>query len=647
MTRTPKAMETITGMMGSIVTINLPGLRCRFRSGPRVTSKVGEGIPQTYAEGNQGAIPTRTSPKTSPPDSRSSYLSSEAPSSVLTSGTKGIPMWKAAGLSLLALVLVGPSPSATLVQTPALADAIRNRIEAGRARGEWTAAGENLLAVRALPEVYTARGFSGIWTSDGLMTPEAEGFLDYLRRGEEEGLRPEDYHLQAIDSLRSTIHSLPGPETRRQVDLELLLSDAFLVFGSHLLQGRVNPVSINSEWLANRRNADMSRVLGEAAETDGFVEALVGLLPRQPGYAKLKDALSHLREVADAGGWALVPEGNTLREGDSDPRVLALRTRLLASGDYRPASGTEPRSQDSEVFDSVLAEAVRRFQARNGLDQDGAVGSGTLAALNVSAQNRVRQLEVNLERWRWLPEDLGSRHILVNIAGFSVTVVEGDDTVMVKRAIVGRQYRQTPVFSSRMTYLVLSPFWHVPPTIAAVDKLPEIKKDPAYVASQRMVLLDASTNRPVDVNSVDWSAITGSGFNQRYRLRQEPGPNNALGDVKFMFPNPHNVYLHDTPSRELFARTERGFSSGCIRLERPLELAEFLLKGDPRWSREGIRAAVDRRVEKTVTLPEPIPVHIQYWTAWVGDEGELDFRRDLYMRDVLVHEALSAPPPGT
>lgn len=555
-------------------------------------------------------------------------------------------MWKAAGLSLLAFSLLGPNPARIQAQTPTLPDAIRNRLEAGTTRNEWTAAGEEILAVRALPEVYAERGFSEIWTSGGRMTPGAVRFLAYLRGADEEGLGPEDYHLQAIDSLLSTPHPLPGPETRRQVDLELLLSDAFLVFGSHLLQGRVNPVTINPEWLANRRNANMSRVLGEAAETGGFVDALMALLPRQPGYAKLKEGLSRHREVTKAGGWGVVSEGKTLREGDSDPRVLALRVRLSGSGDYHPVAGTAPESQDAQLFDSVLDASVRLFQARHGLDPDGAVGSGTLEALNVSSEDRVRQLEVNLERWRWLPEDLGARHILVNIAGFSVSVVEGNGRAMEMRAVVGRQYRQTPVFSSRMTYLVLSPFWHVPPTIAAVDKLPEIKKDPAYVASQRMVLLDASTNQPVDVYSVDWDAMTGSDLNQRYRLRQDPGPNNALGDVKFMFPNSHNVYLHDTPTRELFARAERGFSSGCIRLERPMELAAYLLRGDPRWSGEGIRAAVDRRVETTVNLPEPIPVHIQYWTAWVGEGGELNFRRDLYGRDVLVSEALAAPPPG-
>jgi murein L,D-transpeptidase YcbB/YkuD len=555
-------------------------------------------------------------------------------------------MRKIIGVVLILLAGLGPSPTTAQVQGTDLANAIRNRLEAGAARGEWTAAGEAILAVRALPQVYAERNFSEIWTSSGRMTQGADRFLAFLRRSDEEGLRPEDYHLQVIDSLRSTPDPPPGPETRRMVDLELLLSDAFLVLGSHLLQGRVNPVSINPEWLANRRNADMSRVLGEAAESGGFTDALSALVPRQSGYVKLKEALSQLRVLARAGGWHAVPEGKTLREGDSDDRVLALRARLLASGDYHPAEGTPLESQSAEFFDAVLDLSVRRFQTRHGLEPDGAVGSGTLSALNVPIEDRIRQLEVNLERWRWLPDDLGSRHILVNIAGFSVVVVEDDRKALEMRAIVGREYRQTPVFSAQMTYLVLSPFWHVPPTIAAVDKLPEIKKDPAYIASQSMVLLDAATNQPVDESSVDWEAMTGSVFNQKYRLRQDPGPRNALGDVKFMFPNPHSVYLHDTPSRELFGRSERGFSSGCIRIERPMELAEYLLRGDPRWNRAGMKTAIDRRVETTVILPEPIPVHVQYWTSWVGEDGELNFRRDLYTRDELVHQALSAPPPG-
>jgi murein L,D-transpeptidase YcbB/YkuD len=556
-------------------------------------------------------------------------------------------MWKVVGASILVLVMAYPRAAMPQDQVPSLADAIRNRLEAGASFGEWMAAGERIMALRALPQVYSERGFSEIWVSGGQMTPGAARFLAYLRRGDEDGLRPEDYHLGIIDSLRAGLQAIEGPEIQGQVDLELLLSDAFLVFGSHLLQGRVNPVSINPEWLANRRSLDMGRVLQDAAATGEFKEALEALLPRQAGYAEIKGALARLREVAATGGWEQIPEGSTFREGDTDPRVPALRARLSSSGDYPPTGSRASYEPDPLLFDSLLADAVRQFQTRHGLDPDGAVGAATLAALKVPVEDRVWQMEVNLERWRWLPEDLGSLHILVNIAGFSVSVVENNAPVLEMRAIVGTQYRETPVFSSRMTYLVFSPFWHVPPTIAALDKLPQIKNDPAYLETHRMVLLDAATNQVVDAAGVDWSAMTGPEFNQRYRLRQDPGPENALGDVKFMFPNPYNVYLHDTPTRELFARPERGFSSGCIRIERPLELAEYLLKEDPRWSREGIRAAVDRRVETTVTLLEPIPVHIQYWTAWVDEDGVLNFRRDLYGRDAMVHRALSEPAPGT
>jgi murein L,D-transpeptidase YcbB/YkuD len=538
------------------------------------------------------------------------------------------------------------------LQIPSLPDAIRNRLEAGNVRGEWSAAGDPILAIRALPAAYLSRQFAPIWIRDGQLSPEVGPFLDYLRRAREEGLNPLDYHLDALDSLGALLQGEPGTGIGPRVDYELLLSDAFLVYGSHLLQGRVNPVSIDPEWLANRRNVSMESVLAAAAETGRFEQALDGLLPRQPGYSRLKNALARLREEASAGGWEEVPEGRTLREGDTDPRVVAVRTRLSQSGDQQKtvASGggsvVVSPAADPTVFDSLLTQAVQRFQTRHGLDADGAVGAATLGAMNVPVEARIRQIEVNLERWRWLPEDLGSRYILVNIAGFSATVVEDGRRVLEMRAIVGRQYRQTPVFSGLMTYLVLSPYWHVPPTIAAVDKLPEIKKDLGYIAAQRMVLLDAATNQVIDPASVNWAEISGPEFNRRYRLRQDPGPNNALGDVKFMFPNPYNVYLHDTPSRELFARSERGFSSGCIRIERPLELAEYLLRGDPRWSAEGIRSAVERRQETTVTLRNPIPVHIEYWTTWVEDDGRLDFRRDLYGRDAVVDEALTAHPPG-
>jgi murein L,D-transpeptidase YcbB/YkuD len=446
------------------------------------------------------------------------------------------------------------------------------------------------------------------------------------------GLDSADYHRAELAQLRASTPADAGA----LADLDLLATDAFLVLGSHLLSGRVNPETIDTEWLANRRGARMEEVLAQALLERRVAATLEGLAPGQPRYARIMQAAQRLRRIAEEGGWPEVPGGPKLEIGVSDARVIALRNRLRASGDH-----AQPDPEDPRVFDGELAESVRRFQARHGLDEDGIVGSATVAGLNVTAGERARQLDINLERWRWLPADLGARHIEVNIAGFYLDVVEDGRPVRSHRVVVGRQYRQTPMFSGRMTYLVLSPYWHVPPTIAAVDKLPLINADPSYIARQRMTLLAQAGDTPVDPVSVDWASMTGSDFNRRYRLRQDPGPMNALGQVKFMFPNRHNVYLHDTPSRELFAQTARSFSSGCIRVENPLDLAEYLLSREGGWTPAAIRAAASQTLERTVRLSEPVPVHLLYWTAWADADGTIHFREDIYGRDAVVGRALT------
>ncbi len=334
-------------------------------------------------------------------------------------------------------------------------------------------------------------------------------------------------------------------------------------------------------------------------------------------------------------------DGPKLQLDDRDDRVTVLRRRLEASGDLAPATSEVPVR-----FDADVKEAVKRFQRRHGLDTDGVVGKGTLAALNVSAGDRVRQLELNLERWRWLPLDLGESYILVNIPGFDLEVIEGGRMVLAMRVVVGRPYRRTPVFSSPMTYLVFSPYWHVPPSLAVQDVLPAVQKEGDYLAKKSIKVFRGwgSEAEEVDPAAVDWSSLKREGF--PYRFRQEPGPDNALGGVKFMFPNPYNVYLHDTPSRELFRRTERTFSSGCIRIEKPLELAEYLLREAAGWSPENITAASQKGMEQTVRLPRPIPVHLLYWTSWVDQAGTIHFRNDVYGRDRLLDEALKDKPPS-
>jgi len=516
---------------------------------------------------------------------------------------------------------------------------LRERVEMVRTGLQATAAGDGLLARVALPAFYEARAFSPAWVGHPRSDALLDGLESAIRRASEHGLDPDDYHRSELRLLRARIandRKLP----RDLADLDILASDAFMVLGSHLLHGRVNPETLDPEWLSNRRSASFERVLAEAIDEGAIEERLFDLAPAQRRYAAIVATATRLRGIARNGGWPQIAGGPRLERDVEDERVAALRVRLEGSLDLPRMRGR------GNLFDQAVEDAVRRFQSRHGLEADGIVGPATLAALNVTAAERVRQLETNLERWRWLPADLGDRHVEVNIAGFDVKVVDEGRTVRSHRAVVGRQYRQTPMFSGVMTYLVLSPYWHVPPTIAAVDKLPLIKADRGTLAAQRMTLLDQRDNQPVDVESVDWAEITGPEFNRRYRLRQDPGPANALGGVKFMFPNRHNVYLHDTPSRELFDRASRSFSSGCIRIDDPLGLAEYLLADQPEWTRARIDQTVAAGVERTVRLNRPVPVHLLYWTAWADADGTMHFRDDIYGRDRAVQAALDAPPPG-
>jgi L,D-transpeptidase YcbB len=531
-----------------------------------------------------------------------------------------------------------PEPDTVPYVDPRLLEReLRGRLDAGVASGGVRVAGERLRAEEAVLSFYHGRLHGPAWVGPAGVSVEGRALAAILRQADRDGLRPEDYRVGALDSLFTAPRGDGEGEVGRRVDVELLLTDGFLLFGAHLLFGKLDPVLVEPTWIVEREGIDMVEVLERALAGEGVRGALYTLRPRSPGYERLRRTFVRYRELAGEGGWGAVPSGETLDPGASDPRVPSLRARLRASGDLPDDSAD---AADPESYDEALERGVRRFQARHGLEEDGRVGRGTTAALNVPVEARIRQLEVNLERRRWLPRDLGERHVLVNIPGFWVSVVEEGEEAMRLRAIVGRTDRQTPVFSATMTYLALAPYWNVPPGIAANDKLPEIRRDPGAVARQRMVLFDAATGRPVDPHSVDWVGMTGAEFNRRFRLRQEPGPQNALGGVKFMFPNRHNVYLHDTPGRELFDRAVRGFSSGCIRVERALDLAAHLLRYDPQWTPERIRRVIGQGREHAVTLPEPYRVHVQYWTAWVEEDGTVHFREDVYERDPRVLRAL-------
>jgi murein L,D-transpeptidase YcbB/YkuD len=424
-------------------------------------------------------------------------------------------------------------------------------------------------------------------------------------------------------------------------DLDLLLTDAFLLFGSHLSNGCVNPETIRSEWLIKSQHADLVEALQSALQQRDVAAVLNKLRPQHAGYAALKGALARYRERMTLGGWVCVPEGTNLKRGDRDHRVAALRARLNV-----PVWPDNWNKDVSDLFDAALERAVLEFQRRHGLDADGIVGPATLAALNVRVEDRLRQIEMNMERWRWLPHDFGKRYILVNIPNFQLDMIEQNEIILKMRVIVGKKCRQTPVFNGRMTYMELNPYWHIPPQIAKEDILPEIQRDAQYLDKQKIRVFENWQAEAFELNPafIEWSQIAPADLS--FKFVQDPGPLNALGRLKFMFPNSFSVYIHDTPARGFFKYEKRSFSSGCIRIEKPIELAEYLLKDNPEWTQNELVDTIDSTETRIVRLLEPISVQIVYITAWVDEDGEtVHFRDDVYDRDKPLYQALLERPP--
>jgi len=533
-------------------------------------------------------------------------------------------------------MLTSPSTRAQEIASP-VSDQLRRLLESITVPIDLRVGAESMLAGEALPAFYAQRVYRPAWVSEQGAKPTAEQLLEVLRNVGDDGLQPKDYHLERISRLlEETNGSSPRPAALAELDL--LLTDATLILGAHLASGRVDPYDLDREWIAVRREVDLVEALEAAIETGEVGALLESLLPDHRGYFLLRDLGRRYRDLVAAGGWPPISESPPLRSGDSGSRVAELRQRLAVTGDLE----VDDSDLAEILFDETLESAVRSFQARHGLGVDGVVGERTLAALNVTASERLEQIYLNLERWRWLPQSLGEHYVLVNLPAFDLRVVDGEATVLEMRVAVGRRYRRTPVFSDTIRYLVFNPYWEIPPSIAINDKLPEIRKDPSYFGKQGIRVLSGwgADQREIDPHTIDWSTLGRSNF--PFRLRQDPGPLNALGRVKFMFPNSFNIYLHDTPGREVFERPERDVSSGCIRVAKPLDLAELLLSYNRDWQPGDSKQFLSDYRERTIRLDVPWPVHLLHWTAWVDEQGEAQFRADLYNRDDKLSKALAA-----
>lgn len=565
--------------------------------------------------------------------------------------------------SVAAQALLPFGGMATQTLSAVVGECVRVRIQGAQDSRKIPLGNGFIRASAPLVRFYEQRKYQPAWSTEGSLLPQVNTLLTAMREADREGLNPEEYNLVAIETLmRGMPQGAPAHaliDADQVTDLELLLTDAFMQFGSHLLASRFDPKTIDTLWIATRRQMDLAQALQAALDADQIAETLWSLPPTQPGYVRLREALVRYGDIVARGGWPMVPDGPKLYPGDRDPRIVALRARLLAEGDFvlPPAPKPQKKSQkkggtpktpvlQSELYDDALLRAVRQFQRRHGLGPDGTIGPATIAALNIPAQERLRQIQLNLERWRWLPADLGSRYIMVNVPNFSLDVIENGQPVLNMRAMVGTEDWRTPVFSAPMTSLVLNPEWIVPRSIATKEILPLVQQNPGYFRQQNIKVFLRGTDRYTEVNprSIKWGRVSAENF--PYRFRQQPGTKNPLGRMKFLFPNQFSVYLHDTPATWLFGKNARAMSHGCIRVEKPIELAEYLLRDDPRWTREAILAAISEDKTYSIALPEPVPVHLLYWTAWVNEDLTVHFREDLYGRDAVLAEALQKRRPA-
>ena len=530
-------------------------------------------------------------------------------------------------MSLLLIALCGPMTAAKA----SMEDELNGYLDTLFSTGSLNIQGLPILTGPLLARFYEHRNFQPAWRD----AARVEQLLTLLASAKKDGLDPEDYYLSSL----RTMSANADKESQASVaERELLYTESFIRYAYHQRFGKVNPKTLVSTWNFQDEitlDVDPAITLNKAVESDSLAAFTSRQIPRGPLYQNVQRALQAYRTIAAAGGWQSVSEGKTLRAGDRDARVPELRQRLLVTGDLADSAS----HADAQIFDDDLDAAVKRFQARHGLDADGAVGPGTLGAMNVPASVRVDQLRLTLERARWVFGALDSSFVLVNIAGAEVYVMEDGERVWQRRAMVGKTYRKTPIFRGLMTYLEINPTWTVPPGILRNDVLPKVRQDPDYLVRTNMSVLDRS-GKPIDPSTVDWNALKG----MPYTFRQEPGPTNSLGLIKFMFPNEHFVFLHDTPNRTLFAKADRNFSSGCIRVEDPFSLASVLLRGQDDWSESTVVAAVDAGQTRRVSLKQPWAVYILYWTAEADGTGQVRFFRDAYQRDAALLEALDADP---
>lgn len=482
-------------------------------------------------------------------------------------------------------------------------------------------------------DAYHENGLVALWMTESGPDSHARALLTAIGTAAEHGLDPQDYHYQHLLSRWQLADGRPSAE------LDMLITDALISWVNDVNHGRVHtdPEHPNRYINSRDRRTSAAAIVTAFRDHPDPEACLAGLFPRHRHYKGLQAALARYRLLNQRGGWDAMPESkSTLHPGESGPVIPAIRRRLSVTGLYTDM-GAESGSQ---VYDSELVEAVKRFQLYNGLAPDGVIGKQTVAVMGQTVGERIALIEMNLECWRWLDHELGDAYILVDIAGYDVQGVRNDRVEVEMRGIVGKLHHESPVFSDSIKYMEFNPYWNLTPSIARHETVPKLRKNSDYLAKNHMRVFDGwgPAARELNPDTIDCSAVINPG---KYKFRQDPGPCNALGRVKFIFPNKYSIYLHDTPNHTLFERAERSFSHGCIRLSEPTELAKWILDVDESdWTGATVDTVLEGYERTVKTLQTPLPVHLTYESAWIDGDGQLRFAPDVYGRDLLLQQAL-------
>ncbi len=473
----------------------------------------------------------------------------------------------------------------------------------------------------ALRPLYAQTNYQPIWVDSRGLTKRATQALEVISRADSQGLNPELYAVNLIRSVAAMPQSDTETSLRVRLSLEVLMSHAVMEYASDMHGGVSKP-----QWDTGKpaiSAEEKMALLNQAAATNDTAGYLNALAPTSKEYAALKGVFDRYQTIASNGGWPHFSSGKPIKPGMSDPRVATLRQILVANGDLQ----TSAPSAQPDLYDAQTQEAMKRFQERHGIEADGVIGTSTQQALAVPVSERLAQIAMTMERMRWMPQDMGTRYVLVNIPSYTLTAISGNDRLNMN-VIVGKPTSKTPMFSKNITDVVLNPSWGVPAKIAVNEMLPKVRKNPGYLARAGYTVT-AANGEVVNPHDIDWSSVGHGNFG--YSFRQKPGDGNALGKVKFNIPDSDNIYLHDTANRGLFAQADRSLSHGCVRLGDPKALTEFVLKHEG-WDEAKIDASYESSASRNVSIT-PLPVHLVYWTSWVDTQGRAHFGRDIYNMD--------------